>query len=88
MVTFEQCTEQSVPQHLCISAEQITLQHNGDLHCLSMVVPNENMITDEQCDFADGICNCEELSKVPLMNWTTQPQVFKKGNSGWICRTS
>ena len=51
-------------------------------------IPNENMITDEQCDFADGICNCEELSKVPLMNWRTQPQVFKKGNSGWICRTN
>ena len=24
-----------------------------------------NMIGNEQCDFADGICNCQELSKVP-----------------------
>ena len=38
LVTLEQCTEQSVPQHPCISPEQATLQHNGDLHCLSMVV--------------------------------------------------
>ena len=78
-ITPEQCTEQSVPQHLYNSSDQTTLQHNGDPHCLSMIVPNENMITDEQCDFADGICNCEELSKVPTMNWGTQQQVFKKG---------
>ena len=43
-----------------------------------MIVPNENVIIDEHCDFADGICNCEELSKVPIMNWGTQPQVFKR----------
>ena len=79
LVTLEQSTEQSVPQHSCISAKQATLQHNGDPHCLSMVVPNENMIIDEQCDFADGLCNCEELSKVPIMNWGTQPQVLIKG---------
>ena len=78
-ITPEQCTEQSVPQLLCTSSDQATLQHNGDPHCLSMIVPNENMIIDEQCDFADGICNCEELSKVPIMNWGTLPQVFKKG---------
>ena len=78
-ITPEQCTEQSVPQLPCTSSDQATLQHNGDPHCLSMIVPNENMIIDEQCDFADEICNCEELSKVPIMNWGTQPQVFKKG---------
>ena len=45
-----------------------------------MIVPDRNMIGNEQCDFADGICNCQELSsKVPLMNWGTQPQVFRKG---------
>ena len=37
------------------------------------------MVINEQCDFVNGICNCEELSKVPLVNWGTQPQVFKKG---------
>ena len=37
------------------------------------------MIMNEQCDFADGICNGQEFSKVPLMNWGTQPQVFRKG---------
>ena len=78
-ITPEQCTEQSVPQLPCTSSDQATLQHNGDPHCLSMIVPNENMIIDEQCDFADEICSCEELSKVPIMNWGTQPQVFKKG---------
>ena len=78
-ITPEQCTEQSVPQLPCTSSDQATLQHNDDPHCLSMIVPNENMIIDEQCDLADGICNCEELSKVSIMNWGTQPQVFKKG---------
>ena len=43
-----------------------------------MIVPNENMIIDEQCYFADGICNGEEFSKMPIMNWGTQPQVFKR----------
>ena len=43
-----------------------------------MIVPNENVIIDERYDFADGICNCEELSKVPIMNWGTQPRVFKR----------
>ena len=89
LVTHEQCAKQSVPQHPCISAEQATLQHNGDPHCLSMVVPNENMIIDEQCDFADGLYNREELSKVPLIlelgNTATSVQ---KGNSNWTCRTS
>ena len=37
------------------------------------------MIINEQCDFADEICNGQEFSKVPLMNWGTQPQVFRKG---------
>ena len=37
------------------------------------------MILNEQCDFADGICNCQGLSKVLLMNWEMQPQVFRKG---------
>ena len=72
-------TEHSVPQHSCTSSDQTTLQHNSDPYCLLMIVPNENMIIDEQFDFADGIFNHEELSKVPLMNWGTQPQVFKKG---------
>ena len=36
------------------------------------------MIINEQCDFVNGICNCEELSKVPLVNWGMLPQVFKK----------
>ena len=43
-----------------------------------MIVPNENVIIYEQCDFADGICNGEELIKVPIINWGTQPQVFKR----------
>ena len=37
------------------------------------------MIINDQCDFADGICDSQELIKVPLMNWGTQPQVFRKG---------
>ena len=61
MVTLEQCTEQSVPPHPCISAEQATLQHNGDMHCLSMVVPNENMTIDEQCDL--------QMEFVIVRNW-------------------
>ena len=57
-ITPEWYTERSVPQLPCTSSDQATLHHNGDPHCLSMIVPNENMIIDEQCDFADGICNC------------------------------
>ena len=37
------------------------------------------MILNEHCDFVNRICNCEELSKVPLANWGMQLQVFKKG---------
>ena len=77
-ITPEQCTEQSDSQLPCTSSDQATLQHNGDPHYLLMIVPNENVIIDEQCDFADGICNGEELIKVPIMNWGTQPQVFKR----------
>ena len=44
-----------------------------------MIVPDRNMIGNKQCNFADGVCSCQELSKVPLMNWGTQPQVFRKG---------
>ena len=37
------------------------------------------MMIVDQCDFADGICNSQELSRVPLMNWETQPLVYRKG---------
>ena len=37
------------------------------------------MIINEQCDFVNGICNYEELSKVPLVNWGIHPQVLKNG---------
>ena len=72
----EQCTKPSIPQHPCTDSDQINLQQSN---YLPMIVPDRNMIGNEQCDFAHGICNCQELSKVPLMNWGTQPQVFRKG---------
>ena len=79
LLTPDQCTEQSVPQHLHTSSCLTSLQDTVNPNCLSVIVPTENMVINEQCDFVNGICNCEELSKVPLVNWGTQPQVFKKG---------
>ena len=55
------------------------MQANLDSSCVPIVVPDEKMILNEQCDFANGICNCQGLSKVLLMNWGMQPQVFRKG---------
>ena len=78
----EQCTEHSIGQHPCSDQSGQTwtnLQSSFLPNCLPIVVPDENMIMNEQCDFADGICNGQEFSKVPLMNWGTQPQVFRKG---------
>ena len=72
----EQCTEPSIPQHPCTDSDQINLQQSN---YLPMIVPDRNMIDNEQCDFADGICNCQELGNVPPRNWGTQPQVFRKG---------
>ena len=69
----KQCTEPSIPQHPCTESDQINLQQSN---YLPMIVPDRNMIGNEH---ADGICNCQELSKVLLMNWGTQPQVFRKG---------
>jgi len=77
-----QCTEHSIGQHPCSDQSGQTwtnLQLSFLPNCLPIVVPDENMIMNEQCDFADGICNGQEFSKVPLMNWGTQPQVFRKG---------
>ena len=79
LLTPDQCTEQSVPQHLHTSSGLTSLQDTVNPNCLSVIVPTENMIINEQCDFVNRICNCEELSKVPLVNWGTQPQVLKKG---------
>ena len=31
-----------------------------------------------QCDFADGVYDCQTLCRVPMINWRTQPQIFKK----------
>ena len=76
LLTPDQCTEQSVPQHLHTSSGLTSLQDTVNQNCLSII---ENMIINKQCNFVNGICNCEELSKVPLVNWGTQPQVFKKG---------
>ena len=80
----EQCTESSIPQYPYTKADQINLQQSFlqsslDSNCVPIVVPDENMILNEQCDFADGICNCQGLSKVLLMNWGMQLQVFRKG---------
>ena len=55
------------------------MQQSFDPKCLQMVIPDENMVINEECDFADGICNYQKLSKVPLMNWGLQPRVFRKG---------
>ena len=55
------------------------MQANLDSSCVTIVVPDEKMILNEQCDFADGICNCQGLSKVLLMNWGMQSQVLRKG---------
>ena len=44
------------------------LQQSFDPNCLPIVIPNENMIINEQCNFADGICNGQEFGNVPLMN--------------------
>ena len=46
---------------------------------LQIIVPNENIMCEAQCDFADGICGSQTLCRIPLVNWGTQPQVFKKG---------
>ena len=78
----EQCTEQSIGQPPCSDQSGQTWtnwRQSFNPNCLPIVIPNENMIINEQCDFADGICNGQEFSKVPLMNWRTQPQVFRKG---------
>ena len=80
----EQCTESSIPQYPYTKTDQMNLQQSFlqsslDSDCVPIVVPDEKMILNEQCDFADGICNCQGLSKVSLMNWGTQPQVFRKG---------
>ena len=80
----EQCTESSIPQYPYTKADQINLQQSFsqsslDSSCVPIVVPDEKMILNKQCDFADGICNCQGLSKVLLMNWGMQPQVFRKG---------
>ena len=80
----EQCTESSIPQYPYTKTDKINLQQSFlqsslDSDCVPIVVPDEKMILNEQCDFADGVCNCQGLSKVSLMNWETQPQVFRKG---------
>ena len=80
----EQCTEPSIPQYPYTKTDQMNLQQSFlqssfDSDCVPIVVPDEKMILNEQCDFADGICNCQGLSKVSPMNWGTQPQVFRKG---------
>ena len=80
----EQNTESSIPQYPYTKADQINLlqsflQSSLDSNCAPIVVPDEKMILNEQCDFADGICNCQGLSKVLIMNWGMQPQVFRKG---------
>jgi len=35
---------------------------------LQVVIPDEKIVIDEQCDFIGGICNHETLSKVPVIN--------------------
>ena len=55
------------------------MQSSLDSNCVPIIVPDEKIILNEQCDFADGICNCQGLSKVLLMNWGMQPQVLRKG---------
>ena len=75
-------TEHSIGQHPSSDQSGQTwtnMQLSFLPNYLPIVVPNENMIMNEQCDFADGICNDQEFSKVSLMNWGTQPQVFRKG---------
>ena len=58
----EQCTESSIPQYPytnCkadqINLQQSFLQSSLDSNCVPIVVPDEKMILNEQCDFADGI---------------------------------
>ena len=46
---------------------------------LQIIVPDENIMSEAQCDFADGICGSQTLCRITLINWGTQPQVFKKG---------
>ena len=79
LLTPDQCTKQSVPHHLHTSSGLTSLQDTVYSNCLPVIAPTEDMVINEQCTFVNGICNCEELSKVPLVNWGTQPQVFKKG---------
>ena len=57
LLTPDQCTEQSVPQHLHTSSGQTFLQYTVNPDCLSIIVPTENMIINKQCNFVNGISN-------------------------------
>ena len=43
LLTPDQCTEQSVPQHLCTSSDKTSLQNTVNPNCLSIIIPTENM---------------------------------------------
>ena len=47
---------------------------------LQVVIPDEKILIDEQCDFIGGICNHETLSKIPVINWSREPKVLRRGD--------
>ena len=82
----EECTELMTAQsRLTVKSTYADVVHSStssDLNSLQIIAPNESTMCEAQCDFADGIYGSQTLYRIPLINWGTQPQVFKKGT--WI----
>ena len=79
----EECTELVPAQsRLTVKSTYKPIVHystSSDPNNLQIIVPDENIMSEAQCEFADGICGSKTLCRIPLINWGTQPQVFKKG---------
>ena len=60
-------------------ADVVHSSTSSDPNSLQIIVPDDNIMSEAQCDFADGICGSQTLCRIPLINWGTQPQVFKRG---------
>ena len=45
-----------------------------------MIVPNEEVLSVQQCDFQDGLWNKSENMKIPVTNWGQVPTFIKKNS--------
>jgi len=52
-----------------------------DPKSLQIIVPGLNIMSEAQCDFADGICGSQPPYRIPLINWECNHKYSRREQS-------